>query len=62
MQKPKSLYNLRYYARRKGYAFIPKTRIVTVPEKGRSAKVEERLTGFGYGIQLNLFAEDGRIT
>ena len=33
-------------------------RVVTTPEANRSARVEERLKAFGYGIQLNLFSDE----
>jgi hypothetical protein len=55
MRESKSLYNLRYYARQKGYYFDKVKRAVTVPEKGRSPRIEERLKSFNYGIQLNIF-------
>jgi hypothetical protein len=55
MKEPKSLYNLRYYARKKGYCFDKTTRAVTVPENGRSQHIEERLKSYKYGIQLNIF-------
>lgn len=55
MREPKQLYDLRYYARRRGYVFSKTTRHVTVPEQGRSKRIERRLQSYGYGIQLNLF-------
>lgn len=58
MRDPKTLYNLRYYARRRGYFFSKAGRIVTTPEANRSVHVEKRLKAFGYGIQLNLFSDE----
>lgn len=58
MRDPKTLYDLRYYARRRGYRFSKTERVVTTPEANRSARVEERLKAFGYGIQLNLFSDE----
>lgn len=55
MRDPKPLYDLRYYARRRGYIFSKTIRQVIVPEQGRSERIERRLQSFGYGIQLNLF-------
>lgn len=55
MREPKQLYNLRYRARRRGYHFSKTERVVTVPENGRSRKLENKLKAWGYGIQLNLF-------
>ncbi len=55
MRDPKTLYNLRYYARRRGYVFNKTIRHVTVPGLGRSERIERRLQSFGYCIQLNLF-------
>lgn len=55
MRDPRALYDLRYYARKTGYAFSKGTKIVTVPEGRRSPRVENRLECFGYQIQLNLF-------
>lgn len=55
MREPKTLYDLRYYARGLGYIFSKKGRTVTVTEKRRSARVESRLKSFGYAIQLNLW-------
>jgi len=57
MRDPKTLYDLRYYARRRGYRFCKTERVVTTPEANRSG-VEERLKAFGYGIQLNLFSDE----
>ena len=53
----KALYNLRYYARRRGYLIDNKTMVYTVPEFNRSPRVEERLAAAGYATQLNLFAD-----
>ena len=58
MREPKTLYDLRYYARRLGYSFHKTERVVTVPEGCRSERVERRLKSFGYGIQLNLFSDE----
>ena len=58
MRDPKPLYDLRYYARRRGYFFSKTERVVTVPEGRRSERVELRLKSFGYGIQLNLFSDE----
>lgn len=58
MRDPKTLYDLRYYARRRGYRINNAERLVTTPETKRSARVEERLKSFGYGIQLNLFSDE----
>lgn len=55
MQEPKALYNLRYYARRRGYVFAKKQRVATVPDVNRSKRIESRLKSFGYCIQLNIF-------
>lgn len=55
MQEPKRLYNLRYYARRRGYYLSKKGKVATVPEANRSKKIESRLKSFGYCIQLNIF-------
>lgn len=44
MRDPKTLYDLRYYARRRGYSFCKNERIVTVPTGRRSSRVESRLT------------------
>lgn len=57
MKEPRNLYNLRYYARKRGYLINRNTRLVCVPESGRSKKIEDRLKEFGYGIQLNLFSD-----
>lgn len=57
MREPKTLYDLRYYARRRGYSFSKKPRIVTVPAGRRSERIEQRLKSYGYGIQLNLFGD-----
>ena len=62
MREPKQLYDLRYYARRRGYVFSKTTRHVTVPEYGRSERIERRLQSFGYGIQLNLFQVENNYT
>lgn len=58
MRDPKTLYDLRYYARRRGYSFCKNERIVTVPTGRRSSRVESRLTSFGYAIQLNIFSDE----
>jgi hypothetical protein len=58
MREPKTLYDLRYYASRRGYYFDKTARIVTVPAGRRSARVESRLKSFGYAIQLNLFSDE----
>lgn len=58
MREPKSLYDLRYYARRLGYLFSKHERVVTVPAGCRSRRVESRLKKFGYSIQLNLFRNE----
>jgi len=58
MRDPKTLYDLRYYARRRGYSFSKTERIVTTPEANRSVRVEKRLKAFGYAIQLNLFCDE----
>lgn len=55
MRAPRTLYDLRYYARHRGYRFSRKGKIVTVPECRRSKRVETRLQEFGYAIQLNIF-------
>lgn len=52
------MYNLRYYARRRGYHFSKTERVVTVPENGRRPKLEKKLTAWGYGIQLNIFGNE----
>lgn len=62
MREPKQLYDLRYYARRRGYVFSKTTRHVTVPEYGRSERIERRLQSFGYGVQLNLFEVENNYT
>lgn len=56
MREKKSLYNLRYYARRHGYVFDRSNRLVTAPEVGRRTRIEDRLKSYGYGLQLNLFS------
>ncbi len=58
MRDRKTLYDLRYYARCRGYIFSKTERVVTTPESKRSTRVEERLKAFGYGIQLNLFSDE----
>ena len=58
MREPKQLYNLRYYARRRGHHFSKTERVVTVPENGRRPKLEKKLTAWGYGIQLNIFGNE----
>lgn len=58
MREPKQLYNLRYYARRRGYHFSKTERVVTVLENGRRPKLEKKLTAWGYGIQLNIFGNE----
>ena len=58
MCDPKMLYDLRYYARKRGYYFHNNLKIVTVPERKRSERIEERLRSFGYYIQLNLFCDE----
>lgn len=58
MRDQKTLYDLRYYARRRGYTISKTERIVTVPTGRRSARVELRLKSFGYAIQLNLFSDE----
>lgn len=62
MREPKQLYDLRYYARRRGYVFSKTTRHVTIPEQGRSEQIERRLQSYGYGIQLNLFQVENNYT
>lgn len=57
MPDPRTLYDLRHYARKLGYVFLKPVKQVTVPEGRRSARVEARLRSFGYAIQLNLFGE-----
>ena len=57
MKQPKQLYNLRYYARRRGYSFSKTEKVVTVPETNRRPKLEEKLAAWGYGIQLNIFGQ-----
>lgn len=58
MREQKQLYNLRYYARRRGYSFSKTDRSVTVPESGRRPKLEKKLAAWGYGIQLNIFGNE----
>lgn len=58
MREPKQLYNLRYYARRRGYFFSKTDRTVTVPESGRRPKLEKKLATWGYAIQLNIFGDE----
>lgn len=58
MREPRTLYDFRYYARRRGYRIHNKERVATVPEVKRSQRIEERLKAFGYGIQLNLFSDE----
>lgn len=58
MREPKQLYNLRYYARRRGYLFSKSDRTVTVPESGRRPKLKKKLAAWGYGIQLNIFGDE----
>lgn len=58
MREPKTLYDLRYYARKRGYSFNKKLRTVITPESKRSSRVEERLRAFGYAILLNLFSDE----
>ena len=62
MKEPRQLYDLRYYARRRGYVFSKTERHVTVPEQERSERIERRLQSFGYGIQLNLFQVESMIS
>ncbi len=58
MRDPKTLYNLRYYARKRGYYFDKAAKIVTVPESHRSSRIEARLKSFGFLLQLNLFSDE----
>lgn len=58
MRAPKTLYNLKYYARKQGYTFNKKIRVVTASAGRRSSRVESRLKSFGYAIQLNLFSDE----
>ena len=54
----KQLYNLRYYARRRGYHFSKTERVVTVPDSNRRPKLEKKLAAWGFNIQLNLFGHE----
>lgn len=58
MKEPRTLYDLRYYARRRGYHIDKIHKIATTPEANRSARIEARLKVFGYYIQLNLFSDE----